>query len=863
MVTARLIVLLAIATLCSSSSQEICPSVCDCHFTYHVTVNCSSRGLSAIPPHIPKNVSHLLLDRNNLTGLRLPSLPSLTVLDASDNVIREGASDLTPTPNLLQLNLHGNRLTHSPNLQHSRITWLDISGNNIEGLNASQYHSSNLRYLNVSHNPLRNVRDQFFEYLPDLEILDTSNTSVPWNSYLSLENLPKLKEVYLRNNMLKKCSDVLSINSSQLEILDLSDNNIIYLKNCTFHQLPNLRELYLDGNNISELSEDSLQSLPALQVLSLDRNIIATIENPVFQSLSSLQKLSISNIPHLFHLGKKAFVGLTELKHLELSNNPLLSYISEELLSEMKNLESLNLSRNNISTLAKPAFPPLSNLLHIDISGNSLACDCHIEWISKILRDNDSVITFTNPNNLTCTLNGSSVLHLIVLDENLSCPQTSLQHVDSRVDFQIGSSARLYCPHQGDQPPKLTWITPRNIQLVYYNTHMLAQRNYPSIADVQYNGSFHKDHYWHATVGYYPELSEHPNRLVILQDGSLYIDYVLRIDSGPYQCIVETPQNKSTSQILLRLDYKVLMEVKIFSLFVGLGCAASFFMLNLIYVFIAAAARKCISQRRREAIMQFLENFDQYKTNKLSSLRENYNNQGARIRETYQNRMTKLRENYNTQMTRLREGASHIKEGTTHRVDIMKDKYQIKQRKLRDYSSQQLHQLRDTYNSQLLKVRDYGSLQLGKIHKKYKLKQKHMIKLLDTLNIDNCRTVIESECIRTESMLFETEDILCTPESRSLCSDEYITASSNNSSNNASQENLQDSGLTDMQYEMDNGNIILHNCLDHDSIDEDSHDGLEMFPARSEENVDQTQVTIQLGADIENEEDETIAQSMV
>jgi hypothetical protein len=306
------------------------------------------------------------------------------------------------------------------------------------------------------------------------------------------------------------------------------------------------------------------------------------------------------------------------------------------------------------------------------------------------------------------------------------------------------------------------------------------------------------------------------------------------------------------------------MEVKIFSLFVGLGCAASFFMLNLIYVFIAAAARKCISQRRREAIMQFLENFDQYKTNKLASLRENYNNQGARIRETYQNRMTKLRENYNTQMTRLREGASHIKEGTTHRVDIIRDKYQIKQRKLREYSSQQLHQLRDTYNTQLLKVRDYGSLQLGKIHKKYKLKQKHMIKLLDTLNIDNCRTVIESECTRTESMLFEAEDILCTPESRSLCSDEYVTASSNNSSNNASQENLQDSGPSDANYERDNdGNIILHESADRDSINEDPQDRLQMFPARSVENVDQSQVTIQIGADIEKEDDETIAQSMV
>ncbi|XP_061185346.1 leucine-rich repeat neuronal protein 1-like [Saccostrea echinata] len=890
MVTGKLLILLTIAIF-QSSSQQICPTRCDCDYKYHVTVNCSNRGLLTVPPYLPQNVSVLLLKGNSLTDLgRLPLLPSLQVLDVSDNDIMDTISGFTSLPNLLELNLHGNKLTDCPDFHNSVLTWLDISGNSIQGLDASLFHLSNLTYLNVSNNPLQNVSNQVFEYLTDLQILDLSNTSAPWNSQLSLESLSKLKKVYLERNSFKRCFDIkMSINSSQLEIIDLSENNIASLENCTFRKLPNLKELYLDGNNISDLSEKSLQSLPRLHVLSLNKNNIATIQDPVFHSLPHLHTLSLSNMPHLYYLSKRAFSGLQDLQNLELKNNPHLSYISEELFSGMKSLVSLNLSQNNISTLAEPAFPPMPNTLTVDISGNSLVCDCHIEWISKILKANDSSITFSNSNDLSCTLNGSSVSHPLILQDSLYCPETSLQHVHSRVDFPIGSSARLVCPYQGDPPPKITWITPRNVQLLFYNTHTLAKWNYPSITDVQQNGSFHENHYWHYTNEYFSELEDHPDRVVVLEDGSLYIDYVLRIDSGPYKCIVESPQNKSTSQILLRLDYQVLMEVKVFSLFVGLGCSASFFMLNLIYVFIAAAARKCISQRRREAIMQFLENFDQYKTNKLSSLRDNYYGQVARIRETYHNRMTKLRENYNTQMTRFREGASHIREGTTHRVDIIRDKYQIKQRKLREYSSQQLHQLRDTYNTQLLKVREYGSLRLSKLHKKYKLKQKHMINLLDTLNIDNCRTIIDSECVRTESMLFEPEDILCTPESRSISSGEYVTASSNNTSTHASQETLHGSDPSDEHMNTENRGFVVH-----DAIASDTQDGLSItMPVAEEESresvsitmsltnsseglslimptVDSgqtfhhSQVTIQLGADIDiDEESQDLAQSSV
>ena len=68
MVAAKLLLFLT-SVIHHGSSQPTCPSECNCDFTYHVTVNCSSRGLSALPPNIPVNVSTLILRGNHLSRL--------------------------------------------------------------------------------------------------------------------------------------------------------------------------------------------------------------------------------------------------------------------------------------------------------------------------------------------------------------------------------------------------------------------------------------------------------------------------------------------------------------------------------------------------------------------------------------------------------------------------------------------------------------------------------------------------------------------------------------------------------------------------------------------------------------------------
>ena len=47
--------------------------------------------------------------------------------------------------------------------------------------------------------------------------------------------------------------------------------------------------------------------------------------------------------------------------------------------------------------------------------------------------------------------------------------------------------------------------------------------------------------------------------------------------------------------------------------------------------------------------------------------------------------------------------------------------------------------------------------QMARLREQYKLQQQHLLKLLELLEIGNCVTVIEAECTRTESTIFDAD----------------------------------------------------------------------------------------------------------
>jgi len=67
----------------------------------------------------------------------------------------------------------------------------------------------------------------------------------------------------------------------------------------------------------------------------------------------------------------------------------------------------------------------------------------------------------------------------------------------------------------------------------------------------------------------------------------------------------------------------------------------------------------------------------------------------------------------------------------------------------------------------MLKIRDYGVAQTARLREQYKAQQLHVLKLLELLDVGHCAAVIEAECMRTESMIFDA-DIAFDFESQSI-----------------------------------------------------------------------------------------------
>ena len=86
---------------------------------------------------------------------------------------------------------------------------------------------------------------------------------------------------------------------------------------------------------------------------------------------------------------KYAFVNLPKLRVLEMKNNPnLIHFGSKAFGHTVINLAELYLSNNAIEvfpeSIAINSDAQAFSLKKLDISGNPLSCDCHLDWVKNI-----------------------------------------------------------------------------------------------------------------------------------------------------------------------------------------------------------------------------------------------------------------------------------------------------------------------------------------------------------------------------------------------------------------------------------------------------------------------------------------------
>lgn len=726
------LLLSGVVLLVFTTDVHCCPSVCQCATKNgQLIVSCARARLTTIPADLPADTYQLDLSdnfiHNNPIVFHNGTLNSLKILNLSNNSIQV---------------IHNEVFSTLPGLET-----LDLSYNSIQYIGDGAFLGiQTLTALNLSGNNNLSLNNNTFQLLGSLVNLDLSKTSISMEDVM----IPNtIEQLHLSDNNMERFNISNLENMRSLQYIDLSKNK---LSSIGFPPLPSLQTLNVSQNNLTTFTLRTFSALPNLLTLVLDYNPIIEITRPVFQSLSKLQTLSLSYSPDLEYLNKDVFHGLHSLSTLQMAHNPRLEFLHISLFAELVNAKVIDLSHDNITALHPAMFYSMGSV-KLNIHGNHLPCDCSVQWIAN--KNNESKVIVTNPQILKCYLNDKEML--IIDLEDVDCGEVSVSTNQTQIKTRIGSSTILHCEWQGNPVPLLTWITPRGKRIHFYPSHALVERSHPSLDDVSENGIFHIGHYWHDSSSYHSELTEHTDRVVLLSNGDLFIDYMLRSDTGVYACTGESSTNSTTVHITLYIDETILDEIMIWSVLIGAACAAAFFTLNLIYMLISALVRRCINQRRREAIVKLVENMDTYKSAQLARLKDNYYTQLNRIRDGYHNQLERIRENYTSQALRFRERQTLRREWASHKLDTIRDNYNSQVTKLKENSSQKLEQLRDTYNNQLFKIRDYGSSQMARIHKKYKIKQRHVMKLLETMNFDNCRMIIDSECVRTESMIFETD----------------------------------------------------------------------------------------------------------
>lgn len=756
-----LLLLLHLLAGYTATMSAVCPDVCECSGDGKDAL-CQDAGLDSLPPGLSSDLRTLSLYNNRLTmeGLsgQMEKFPELYKLDLAYNSITEIPSHmLTVLPKLHTLNLTSNRLTTIHTGAFTNLTYLeqlDLSNNLLQQVD----HTIGIdlvyvKYLNLSNNNLHHIGNLTFQNFQKLRVLDLSFNQLDFLSPDAFSGLLMLEELYLQWNKLANSFDIMSDWSQYLPSIlqiDISHNLIGTQDNQTGQSnFELLQYLDISYNDLTALPAGMFSNCSQLKVLNLGKNPLQNLTEDVFEDISQLEKLYLDNCTSLRYLPSKLFEPLTSLRYLNLSNNPQLSYLSTSSFDALASLRTLDLSHNNLSSLPEVTFQHTPSLQQLYLGYNPLTCDCNLAWLLQLMVSSSTVLTDQAAIQCTFSNNSRQARLQDLSEESLDCEPPILLSNDTDVYWPIGSSAFLSCHVYSIPAPVITWITPRHRRLVYHDHHPEATGHLPSRKDVEPGAWFHKNHPWHHSSAYFSQLPE-AERILLLDDGTLFIDYVQRHDGGPYHCIVDHPQGNLSRVITLHLDHNVIQSIKLMSIIIGLSLAVSFFTIATAIWAIKVAANRCINQRKREAIKNIIDNLDAYKTHQIGRIKEIGANQMGKFRDQYHFQLERLRENYNQQMYRIRENCAQ-------QMDKIRDNYATHVGRIKDYSSNRLERLRDNYNTQIIRIREYGSLQLERLRENYKLQQQHLIKILETMNFDSCKTVIETDCVRADSMLFDSE----------------------------------------------------------------------------------------------------------
>ena len=765
-----------------------CPLSCRCQ-SLEAVVNCSALEFSAVPTDMPADVSTLDLSRNAIRQLSIQSLnitSGLRHVDLSFNAITDLASDVfSHLVNLHTIALRSCSLTSEMlnNFNWSRVQIVDLSNNN---LSLMPMLSENVYEVQLDNNAITNMNRMFFDMHPALSRLS-----------LSL-------------NLIGEITLVWGGGKHDLRYFNLSSNRLRHITSMSLDGLVNLRILDLSYNYISYLPIDIFVRLFYLENLRLAGNPLLTLPDAQFSGCASLSALDLSHLSNLTSLGR-AFDELDNLKNLKMSDCYNLRVVVGDVFVSLLSLELLDLSHSSVTWLTDSHLASLPLTVKMNFTGTFWSCDCSVAYAVLISLanqlKNDSALcseptslrgnfVWDPKNFIDCQqfnltdhlplLNSSDMLENISLTSHLvdlSRPR------DAIVQFKAGSSAVLVCNGNHDSQ-LIQWRTPQKILLAMgLESEPVANATMSSLSNLTTE-----------TIAFNVSTNSR-QRVQLLNNGSLVIKNVVRADAGLYLCSWGNFSKNESFAIHFRLDYDIIFSTKIKSMLFGATCAGLFLVFGILVCSISYISFRCSKEERekRQSIRQLLDRIQDYKTEKigrLSAYRSAKIGQISAFRTAKMDQLSayrtakmdqisayrtakldklfafktaklcKLRTYKQMTMTnilhhmdRMREHyalqSSKVKENCARQAKSLRHKYRHKIGRFKDYRSHQIERLRENYRGQMTRIHEYSSQQMEKLREQYRVQQQYIIKLMELLEIGNCVSVVDAECMRTESMLFD------------------------------------------------------------------------------------------------------------
>lgn len=403
-------------------------------------VNCTWRGDNV---RLEVNVIDVDVSHNSLTGLASGSDKVLN-LNVAHNLL--ASLDFTKHfPQLRRLYVSHNRLDTLTKQHLPSLAILDVSDNRIGHVDENAFAvMSELNTLNLSGNLIRHLHHEWFTPLRNLRHLDLARNHLVELNNLVFMPLSQLRAINLSHNQLIHIG-LLSFQSvNVLERLDLSYNNLSTMPGDFCKWFHSLHRLDVSGNPLRSLANiGSMPSTANFTLIARDLRSLKSIDANDTSGLEGMTSLDLSGSA-LKTIDVASFQRLERLQELDLSNCSLRS-LPRGLFLPLISLERVNLQGN-----AWKCDCGLKWLLYFFLHRQQLQLDSPAMTFCSIDESSSS-------EQEGAPLNVHEERLLDFLDRKLECENATIVNFTTNSQLQIGSTAVLFCEERGIPTPSLTW----------------------------------------------------------------------------------------------------------------------------------------------------------------------------------------------------------------------------------------------------------------------------------------------------------------------------------------------------------------------------------------------------------------------